>query len=289
MLHDHEESLDRLAFQWVPMPRFTADGLQTPQTPITKDDRLVIRAWNTVGGVILRIRARLLCPKGRIIPFDFQMKPAATRVATDASIALVEGWLLDVALIAVAGAPRRGQCFVQVGLLRGGSAFADIAVLLVSDYIAEGAALGWPGGLIRSSVEGPGIIRSILGTDPPPGAEIVETVPANARWRLHAFNFVLTTDATAVTRTPSFIIDDGTNILWSLTTEFFAGAGPSTSVRYNLAALAQGGGIAAVANPTWIPRFDLMQGWRMRTSTANLQPGDNYAAPRMMIEEWIED
>jgi len=33
----------------------------------------------------------------------------------------------------------------------------------------------------------------------------------------------------------------------------------------------------------------LMGGDRIRTSTGSLQAGDNYGAPQLLVEEWLED
>ena len=180
---------------------------------------------------------------------------------------------------------RRGECYASVFL-----GFAGVSWMHIGcGYLHDGGVLAWPPGKFESSVEGPGLLRSITGTDPAAGVEISETVPTNARWKLRGICYSLVTSTTVGTRRTGIVIDDGTNIIermWcqdqqaeNLTRSyFFASRTPPTP--------------ASVGSEFYgsLP-IDciLFQGWRVRTLTADFQAGDNYGAPQLYVEEWLEE
>lgn len=131
-----------------------------------------------------------------------------------------------------------------------------------------------------------GRIRPITGTDPDAGTEISETVPARRRWRLLTINFSLVTDVTVADRYVRLIIDDGTTVLYissaiaahvaSLTRNHSYGVnGQTHDVTYN-------------TFNTSLPDLILISGFRIRTATQDLQAADNFTAPQMLVEEWID-
>jgi len=142
---------------------------------------------------------------------------------------------------------------------------------------------------LKSSVEGPGCIRAITGTDPAAGSEVCETVPTNARWRVISFRFALTTSATVADRHVQLVVDDGAGpILWG---DFSPSTQPASST---LTYQASTGGVehtdrAGVPRIALPDNLILPQGWRIRTVTSNLQSDDDFAAPALIVEEWIEE
>jgi hypothetical protein len=129
----------------------------------------------------------------------------------------------------------------------------------------------------------PGTIKDFTGTDPAAGAEITETVPANAVWRWIGGLATLVTDATVADRRVHVTIDNGTSVYWE---------GVSTSVqaasltnKYSIGAPVA----AAIGNVHFIPLpLDtyLVGGDRIITATDLLEAGDNWGAPQFRVEEW---
>lgn len=133
--------------------------------------------------------------------------------------------------------------------------------------------------------DGPGTIRSITGTDPAAGAEISETVPADARWRLMGVGLTLVTDATAANREVRLVIDDGTTIIAEIPAGVTQVA--SETRRYSFGAgFPRGAGAQSLNVIAPLPPVVLGAGYRVRTLTTNLQAGDNYGAPQLLVEEW---
>lgn len=185
-------------------------------------------------------------------------------------------------------ASRGADCYVDIGITLAGFSVYK----MVTGYLPNTHTIGWPPGKMERFLEGAGQTRSVLGTDPAANTEISETVPTNAKWKFKSFKFTLVTDGNAATRTVSIIIDDGTNIMFqkafgvtqaaSLTRnyEVVAGDNPDdTAFDVN--------NIAHVYVPPGV--MELFQTGRIRTTTTNIQAGDNYGAPRMRLNEWIED
>jgi hypothetical protein len=122
---------------------------------------------------------------------------------------------------------------VTVDLVRGPGAVGGVTATLLQGPVSSLQRIAWPGSLLLSSLDVAGILRSITGTDPAAGAEISETVPTGARWRLRALAATLVTSATVANRTVSLRVDDGTTGYFGTDA---AGTQPaSNTIRYNAA------------------------------------------------------
>lgn len=255
---------------------------------VADEDRLVISAWNSAASVELAVHGRFLVPGVGVVPFHETLVPATDRSVTTRAYGFGEGFLLSLTVHPEAGAPLAGQCFVQAGLGRLVAAAQTLYALAISGYATEAQFLGWPGGKLRPSLDGCGALRSVAGADPAAGVEITETVPTNARWKLHAFRASLVTSATAATRRVHLVIDDGTTTLLDLP----AADTQAASLARNYDAAPFGYAPAAIVSEIYIPTpgpLKLLAGWRVRTATDSFQAGDNFGAPQLLVEEWIEE
>jgi hypothetical protein len=271
-----------------PAERFATAGVQPASALyVSAEDQLLINAWNSAAGAILDIRWRIMRADGQIVIDHQNLVLTSARATVSQMFPLCEGFLLGVTAAVSGATPRRGQTFVQVGIARGNTTNPEQGAILISDYCTALDFASWPGGQIRSPLEGPGFIRSITGTNPGAGAEISESVPTNARWRIIAVRFVLTTSATVANRFATVLIDDGTNTLMRSACVTAQPAGQT--IPYDFVPM------AAIPN---IQVFDLyapfmqgvfmLNGWRWRTTTASIQVGDQYAQVQYNVEEWID-
>ncbi|HEY3042612.1 MAG TPA: hypothetical protein VGJ39_01210 [Vicinamibacterales bacterium] len=252
------------------------------------DDHLRITSFNSLAAVTLAVESRLMAPDGCVQDFADRHVPNTDRTPASTLIRLREGWLLDWLVRATAAAPRVGQCFVVVELVRGFTGAVVPIATLGQGYVTDTTRYGGPGSSLAASGEGPGVIRSITGTNPAAGVEITETVPTNARWRLIAMNFQFTTDATVSNRLVTIALDDGVTNFSRTDSGQLQGASttPSYTGLVGAGFSTAAGGIRHIPLPAG-PL--LMGGFRIRTSTTNLQAGDDYTAPQLLVEEWIED
>lgn len=271
----------------VATPVILAEGRSQGETYAVRDDALHVSLYNALAGATFKVVARILDPDGVVRVAQKALLVTSDRSQQVTRLWLPTGRLLMASVVATAGTPRRGQSWAVVSLESTLPSGVTTLCPIAQGYVTSGSALLWPGGPYGNSVEGPGMIRSVTGTNPAAGAEILETVPTGARWKLHAVWVELVTDATVINRTASFVIDDGTLpllVLPGATTQ-------AASLTYGYWLAEYGYLPTAVATEVFFNLASLGQlaaGYDIISVTTNLQAGDNWAAPQMLVEEWIE-
>lgn len=255
---------------------------------LTGEESLRVRSFGSLASTVLAIEGRMLDMDGTVHTIAETHTPASDRTAVTSLHALSEGFLAGFSVRATGAAPRRGQVFVVVELVRGRFGAIQPLGVLFQGYVQDTTYRGWPGSPLESSVDGPGVLRSIAGTDPAPGVEVSETVPTNARWRLFSFRVTFITSAAVANRQPVITIDDGTTILWQAPALTVLAASSTASLQASQTSPDVTS--TALIQRVTLPHGLLMQGgWRIRTVTASLDVADNYATPQLCVEEWIED
>lgn len=252
------------------------------------NDALRVTSFNGAAGVTVVLEGRFLSREGEIGVFRFQHTPNTDRSSKSETYAMGDGWLLNCQVRALAGTPRRGQCFVLVEVVRGLGATQEPLGALLQNYVSATSRLAWPGSPMSESACPPGALRSLTGTDPAANVEISETVPTNARWRLLALIATLVTDANVAAREAALTIDDGTAVVG----RFPAGQNQAASLTTRYVWASGGGRFAIVSDRTIvtpIPDIWLPDGFRLKTVTTALQATDNWSAPQLFVEELIED
>lgn len=254
---------------------------------IQSDDRLFVAAYSSVASLVVRFSGYFLDARGEVNHYAIDVAPTSDRAVTSELQIFGEGFLLSCTAHLLTGNANRGQCYVRARIQRGtGATLVPIAQVL-GGYVTDDYSPSFPYGKIEGPLEGPGMLRSVTGTDPAAGVELAETVPTGARWRLCEVRFTFTADATVTSRRVRLGLDDGTNL-------FRQGLSDEAHTAGNAFAYSAGnwGATQSAAGGTKPLMFplpaDLLAGWRMVTATINLQAGDNYSAPQMMVEEWIE-
>jgi len=178
---------------------------------------------------------------------------------------------------------KHGQCYARVGLRLAGF----FVCLLAAGYITDNNSINWPPYVHEPMGSGPGYLNRVDGTDPAAGSEVSHSVPTNAMWELLGIRLQLTTDATVANRRVHIIIDDGSVALLDIP----VGLDQTANLTYwyylftNAPLLTAA--VGRVVNAPIPPGLRLKEGWRIRTSTTNLQAGDNWAAPRFYVKEWV--
>lgn len=257
---------------------------------LQQNDVVVLSSWNSYVGASLTINVRVInCGEARIV--NAVHIPATNRTRVQTVLAVGPGWLDTVAVFDNSAALRRGHCYITVTVERSSGADQTPQAVLLSGYVTAVRSLGYPDGPKESSTEGPGLIRTIVGTNPAAGVEIVETVPTNAIYSIQSVRFMFATGTTVINRRVNVLFDDGANIIsivGSATDQaandnrfycFYAGYGPI------IINLVNAGFFYAVHA---LPLLRLHAGYSIRTSTQNLQAGDDYGVPTYLVEEWIQ-
>jgi len=255
----------------------------------TGEDNLRISGWSSLSDVVLVLHGRRFDDQGAQHTFGHRVPLSGDRLVTTADFALGSGYLVNMVAFTEGTAPKMGQVFASIKLIRGLSGATILIGALLQGYLTPTQVLAWPGSPLVNSHDGEGAFRVVAGTNPAAGAEISETVPTGARWQLTALGFTLTTDATVATRQPNIIFDGGGP------TDMFRSANPGTQPassanRYHFAVgmpldtvisgTTQLAGLAA--------SHILLPGHRFRTATGGLAAGDDYDTPTFTVREWLE-
>lgn len=254
---------------------------------VTGEEYLLITSLASLSSVALTISGRMLDVNGFVVPFSDQHVANSDRTAATSVIRIGEGWLTDVTAIVTGASPQIAQAFVRVDVARGDGSPRNILATLLQGNLNAAQRLAWPGTPIMSTLIAPGALRSITGTDPAANTEVSEAVPTGARWRLHHFLVTLVTDANVASRQTTLIIDDGTNTFYRAQASATQPAGTTRNYVVYPAGIAPATNSPDLILPT-TPGLLLPAGARLRTSTALIQAGDNYGAPQLLVEEWLE-
>lgn len=253
----------------------------------SEDDRLELGHRSSSNSINITVDGRFVDRNGEVHYFQEVFTSVSSVAFTLTRWKLGEGFLLSLRVSTTSTTLRRGNIYARVRVRRGADTAGPIVQTLLQGYLTSDTDLVWPEGRHEHAFAGHGLLRSITGTDPAAGVEISETVPTGRVWRLVSMRFALVADATVINRIPVVTLDDGTNV-------FFASQSSNAltaSLSRNYTASAQGGKVTNETTEDAIllpPDLYLFQGWRIRTATTGLQAGDNYGAPQLMVEEWLQ-
>jgi hypothetical protein len=254
----------------------------------TGEEALRVTSACSTAGTLIALHYRFLDPEKGITANRETQTASSDRTAVTSEFSLGAGALLNLTVFAETGAPKMGQCFVRVQLIRGRGAAAVVMGTLVQGYVTGNQDLAWPGSALQYSTDGPGVIRTIVGTFPAPPSEFSESVPTGAQWELLAVTSRIITDATAGDRRPRLEI------------QLF----PDTYLR---SAIDPGIPPSSFARVTWFPgaifpsaydsgavtgalpaRLIVPAGGIIFCTTAGKALADSWEAPRLIVREWLQ-
>lgn len=180
---------------------FSILDIQPPsQNYLTRDDGIIVTAWNSVAAVTVEVTGRFLRVDGTMLYIRELLIPTTDRVASTMQRQLGEGFLLNAALKVTGASVLRGQCFAQLSLTQGSGTGQVRTTTLIADYLNAQAPTGWPPGTIVNPLEGAGAFR-VIDIAINVGDDIAEAVvPTNARWRVSTALFTFTTSAVVANR-----------------------------------------------------------------------------------------
>lgn len=254
---------------------------------IDLNDQLLITVYNQgTPPYLITVCGRLMRVDGRVIRFSFDVQAQANTYVWQVQ-QLAEGYLLDVCAFYQNGPGQRASDFIQVMLLRGGSADDNQTTLLVSGYMNGTTVIGWPWSALTDPTDGAGLLTMVNVPSPGAGNEWYYTTPATTRTKIRQIGFHLTTDAVAPFRRVKVLIFAGTDFLM-IAPSTTAQAG-STNQWYNVGAYPFATPIAGEVDFIPMPpNVVVPQSTQIGTVTDNLDIGDQYAGIWLLTEQWID-
>lgn len=268
--------------------QFATRNLPPPaELYVVADDGLLITVTTSQPGLTVLVSAQLLLPDGRLSSNQFQVNPPGTSTATASWFQLTEGYLFNVTVQPMAGL-RRGACWVTVAIRRGGVNSGVTLQTLIQDYVDAYSGPTWPGGIIRSSTDGSGLLVSVYTAAVPLGQSWTFTVPANTRIRMRSLSAYFVASAAAATRGLTLVISDASgNQLFndafeaSITASGSAFLCWATGVGWAQTALVRGGAQRSA------PDLTLSPGMTVQLFVAGIQSGDQLQNVNFSYEQWF--
>lgn len=281
---------------------------------VQRDDLLVIEFVTGVAAETLQIGIRQLLPGrvqgpaqpdasspasplgnspyGQVVTTIQTIRSTAINLLQTASFVLAEGYLLSLAISSTI-AQTRGQTFVRAFIVRGPVAVTNSAYMLLGDYVNTNAPVGFPFGRSISPLEGPGNVRFTQPANPAAGADFTIAPPVGTKWRVLSLQATFTASGVAATRNIRAQIFD--NNTARATGTFVANVGVTAG---QVAAVTVAPGAVANATvplnltiafpPDVILSTSTVAQVFLRTSTQNIDAGDQWSAISLLLEEWMD-
>jgi hypothetical protein len=273
--------------------KFLREGVQPPSPIYMGVDDELQATVQTAGGITgLSLTGRWLrASDGALVPFNtpFNLVSASRLNAGIFRMRLGEGFLLSASLGFTIAPIENANIYGTIALSRQPFPSGGFPLLLASGYFGSVKTLSFPNPRMDRPTDGAGRVITIAGATPAAGAEISETVPSGARWRLLAFKATFASSGAAGNRTPSLQRDDGANVFdWSFANIIVAAGQTFPFVWSNnpIPTLLAGN---TLINPFTISDSIMMPGgFRIRTNTNGILAGDQWSAITYLVQEWID-
>lgn|SRR5215472_817550 len=183
---------------------FATRGLNPPSMLyVTADDGLYVAVANVQAGQSITLAAHFLLPDGRLQPNVWTVNPPATGALTTYLFTLAEGYLFNITVQPIPNT-RRGVTWIYCAVRRGSLASGNNLQTLLQDYVDSFGGPTWPGGQLRNSTDGTGLMVTFsAGSGPSTGANYIFTVPTYARVRMRSVVGQFNTGAAVANRLPA--------------------------------------------------------------------------------------
>lgn len=254
---------------------------------LTGEEFLRASAMANVANITVEVRGRVLAPDNTIKRHVFQFTPGGTRTFTSQVAGLSSGWLLDFTMRAVAGTPTFGSIYgiFEIGVGQG-AGFLPLQTLR-EGFFTTNTPLSCATSISMLPLDGPGALRSITGATPGAGADISETVPTGARWQLLDFRTKFVTSAVVANRNSILTLDDGANEYARYADNANTAASSTVFLTWMTGSVGQNNGAnnmraIGIAGPQL-----LGAGHRIKTTTVNIDVGDQYSLVQYLTREWM--
>jgi hypothetical protein len=252
----------------------------------TPDDGLYLNIANLQPAQVLTFSAQFLLPDGRLQPMVWTVTPPSNGLQTASLFTLSEGYLFNLTCTPTPNT-RRGTTWVYAALRRGSMASGNNLQTLLQDYVDAYSGPTWPGGPLRSSTEGTGLIVGSAPAAPPVGSPFIYVTPAYARTRLRSLAGLYNASAQVATRRPYIWIYDASGSIYQDELESTVAA---STVNYPIWAYGLGWAQAAPAGATQtrgLPDLLLNPSTSIYFGAASMQTGDAVNNLNMVVEQWF--
>jgi hypothetical protein len=252
----------------------------------TPDDGLYFNVANVQAGQTLTFSAQFLLPDGRLQPMVWTVNPPATGAQTAYLFVLSEGYLFNLTCTPTPST-RRGTTWVYAALRRGSLVSGNNLQTLLQDYVDAYSGPTWPGGQLRASTEGTGLIVGSAPAAPAAGNPFIYTTPAYARTRIRSLSALLTTSAQAASRRPYVWLYDAFGTIYQDSLENTVAASSNIYPVWAFGLGWEQTAQAATTETRGFPDLLLNPGSSVYFGAGALQTGDVINNVNLVVEQWF--
>ena len=277
-------------------PALLLKGVVLPsfaQFAVTGEDNIQIKTVGSIAGATVQIQGRFLdAAQQAVLPFSWAVPVGSDAfTVTTQTFPLGTGYLLNLTAFVTGATPQIGQVFVIVQIIRGISGATFLLGTLLQGYVTSTQGLGWPGSPIQNSRDSKPRLRTIVGTMPAVGTEILETCPSGVVWLVRGVRMNLTASADVATRTAGLDFFNGSTgedfhipgsavVANQVGNHFFSHGNAQAVETYNP-------NLLYITGPLNIAQI-MRPGDFFQSITAFFQAADQWGAPKYFVEELLE-
>jgi len=251
------------------------------------DDVLVLEVIQNGSFNTVNANLRILRPHGRIETVQLSVVGTVGNTLQSVTRNEREGYILSAMVVSAATVNAGNPIFARLGIRRGATGPANEFRVLCAGYLTTSQGMSWPDRQPMQSAEGPGWPLSISVGNPAAGADWTYTLPTTQRLDVYGVHALLTTSATAGTRTVTLKVTDGANTLFLIDATNTQAI--SLAYDYTMYPSSFAGGSAGTHQYIPLPEpLVLMQGWTIGTTTANISATDQWSAIRITALSWFD-
>jgi hypothetical protein len=254
-----------------------------PTIYLRAEDQVRLSTFSTSAGLTVTLNAIVLDLAGTTRTFQMSVTTDATGNRVSTRQRWGEGYLLYCYPTLSGGTPAAGVVQVTVELLQGDQSTGPILYQLLNGTLTANGLIPFAdvvnsvtvSGSVTATPPQPTIVTTALA-NPGAGADWTTTVTAAQVWELQSIRATLVASAAAANRQARFTIDDGTNILFRTESTLVVTANGNFSFNaFNGAAIFTPADATNYQMP--LPRILLGAGYRISSSTLNIQAGDQWS------------
>jgi hypothetical protein len=255
---------------------------------VTGEDNIRLSVANAFDvPVVATLNVRFLNEQNTIDSWSQSFSITTSRTLESQTWALGVGYILNVTAFISSGAPKIGQCWGKVDIIRGLASSAPSLGTIAGGYMTAGQPLSWPGSIFQPTTAIDGYVARVNSVGGAPGAFVDMAVPTGLHWSLLAVDCFLVADATVATRRP-FVTPLTTSIQYYARHTQTVTAGVARGFYW---AVGLTGNIDAtdIPNTAALPfRTELNAGDIVRINATNLQAGDQFTDANVTVLERLE-
>lgn len=268
--------------------QITAQSVQPTLRLYTQDeDVLQFAAIANFNGAQVNFGLRWLMPDGQIIPQIVTLNVPTSGVLSFLQTNCPEGYLLTAAMFAPTSLSNSQWIWASASILRGGIQGANTFDNFLMGYLTHEYSPSFPDWPPQRPSDGAGTIVSTSPGNPAAGADFSVTVPNNRRWQLIAIRGALTASAAVANRFPAIVLDDGANQVFLSRINVATTAGQSNGFTWAPTVQPYTDTQSNFLLPLPSPVF-LASGYHVKSSTLNLQAGDQWSNIQLLVSEWVD-